>query len=447
MEESMRKTLRIMVATALGAFLLAPALMAADAGIRTHQLPNGITVITQPKTWNPIVAVTLMVDAGSKYDPPGLRGLANVTTELLLRGTESMNALELAELADGSGIMLRTLTTEDFAEINLTALDRQLDTVLEILAGIVVRPTFEDEQIIEVQKKSLDALEMQKDDAFSRTYARLNELMYGEHPYAYPVVGTPRGIDSVRRADVWRFYQTRYRGGSTVISIVGNYSPGDAVEKLAELLADYPSGTAGKWDLPSSDGKGPAEADVFKASTLGQIQIGYSAPSVTGDDYAAASVLTGVLGDGTASRLYRALGPDGAGVAEVTGAFYPYRYEAGRIVTYAETSEVDRTLGIMQQVIAGLSDEPPTAEELTRAKNRLKGRIALKGETNLEQARRLAVGELWGLGADHVDTYLNEIDHVDADDVLRVARERLVDPVKVVQRPPTAKKTKRSRGI
>jgi len=442
----MERTRRHRVAIAIGIMILVGASLSV-ATVRRHELPNGLTVITAPHEWNRIVSVSFVVGAGSKYDPPGRRGLAHVTNELLARGTETMSALELAELLDGSGIHLETYTTEDYAMVSLASSDTQFDQIIDILGEIVASPALEGHQLIDVQKKTRDALEGEQDDTFARSYLKLNRLLFGEHPYAYPTAGTPEGVDAITPSDVESFYGERYRGGNSVIAIVGSFDPAVAVSALGARLQDYPRGTAERVVFPEVEAHEATEIEIYRAASRGYVQIGFLAPSIGAKDHAAVSVLTSVLGDGTASRLYQALGPDGAGLADVAGAFYPGRFEAGQIVIYTESADVDQTIDIVGEVVQGVWDGPITDEELVRAKNRVKGRWLLKGQTNLEQARRLAVGELSGLGYGfYGDTYVKQIERVDSEDVLAAAREYLENPAKVIQRPAEPPR-KRKAGI
>ncbi len=436
----MRKAARISLALALPALVLLAFSPASATEPKKHRLSNGVTVITAPHAWNRIVAATVLVDAGSRRDPAKRRGLAHITSELMLRGTESMSWSEMAELTDSSGIMLGSHTTEDYSEIYVTAIDSQLDRVVAILADVLARPTLDEEHLAGVQKKALDTVEMEQDDTFSRSYEKLSELLFVGHPYAFPVIGTYRGVESVTPRDVERFYEEHYRGGNTVIAIVGNFAPADALDALEEHLSDYPSGESERRPPGPIVKPKRRELEYYRDSSTGYIQIGYHVPPVTSSDYAPLAVLTSVLGDGTASRLYRALGPDGAGIAELAGSFYPDHVEQGRIVIYTESREVDEALAVIHGVVETLRTDAATPEELTRAKNRVKGRVVVKGERNIDQARRFAWSELMGLGLDHVQSFLREVEKVDAGDVQRVAREYLTDPVKVVQRPAKSRK-------
>jgi zinc protease len=407
----------------------------APGDVREDRLPNGLTVLTMPNAWNRIVAVSILVDAGSKYDPAGTKGLAKITNDLLVRGTSNMAEQGIAEIIDASGIQLGTSTTEDFAEVHVTAIDSQWQLALRILADVLTNPSFDTKGFLDVQRRALAALSGDAEDALRRSNARANELLFGEHPYAFPVIGTAAGIERVTRGDVARFYAGRYRASDTVIAIVGNFARDDALKLAKELFSKYPSGRPPEASFPVPESREPSACESYKDVPTGHVQVAYLAPRAGSDDYAAARVLAAILGDGAASRLYSELVGEGDGIAEAAGSLYPLRVEQGSIVLYATAVDVDRALKIINREVERLKTEPVTTEELERARNRLAGRVAALGQRNVEQAARLAWNQLSGLGPGYTDAYLKALKRVDGVDVRQAAARYLVNPVTVVVRP------------
>jgi predicted Zn-dependent peptidase len=165
------------------------------------------------------------------------------------------------------------------------------------------------------------------------------------------------------------------------------------------------------------------------------VQIGFLAPSVFDDEFATVKVLDAIIGSGLSSRLFLALGKEGAGIADVAGSFYPTRRDLGRYIVYVSTNEFDRSIGTVEETITNLKTETVTPEELSRAKHRVLGDLTLGRQTNHEQARMLGWAELLGLGTDFVDAHREAVERVGPEDVREAAKQFLVDPVTVVLRP------------
>jgi zinc protease len=400
-----------------------------------HRLSNGITVICEPAEWNRIVAVSVVIGAGSKLDPPRLRGLAALTNGLLTEGTTSMPPLEMAELLDGSGVRIGTEITEDYAEVHATAIDRHVDVALEVLADVLVNPAFDETRLLEAQGRAHEDLESETSDPFARNFRMATEMLFGDHPYAFPVAGTNDGIDRVTRDDVVRFYSDSYITGNTVIAVVGRFSEDHVVSRLSELLSDYPEGRPSARVFPNVRSTGPQKKLVYRDTPESYAVLGFLAPPIGSDEFVALRVANEILGDGEWSRLGTTLGAPEAAFASRSGSVFFAGLEQGTLMVYASTDDVDKTTRIMNDEIARLKTEPVSEDEIEVARNRLVGRLLIKGQANLVRAARYAFYELAGLGADYDDRYLREVDRVDARDVQAAASRYLNAPATVIVEP------------
>jgi predicted Zn-dependent peptidase len=415
------------------ALLLALPAFGADVG--RHRLANGVTVLTMPGEWNRIVAISVMVDAGSKHDPPKLLGLANLTNSMLVQGTTARTALELAELIDSAGLSMDVETTRDYATVCVTAIDSEFDVALEVITDILQRPSFDATRLLEAQRIVHEEIDDREDDPFSTPLARVDELIYDDHPYAHHPGGTVKGIERITASHLVKFHTNRYVGGSTVVSIVGNFPEKHALDRLGELLSDYPDGQAPTADLPPVSREAAETARVFKDVDESYLAMGFVAPAAADPDFAAFAVLDALIGLGSGSRIADALGENGAGLSEVTGAFCRCGQDVSSFVIYASTEDPDGVIDIIEGGIERLSTEPVSDEELNNARNGLIGRHVIKGQTNLVRAARLASYELAGLGFNFADSLLDAVNRVDKDDILRVASEWLRKPATVVVQP------------
>jgi predicted Zn-dependent peptidase len=424
--------------TALMIFLIAAMALSCTSIARElgkHRLPNGITVITEPAEWNRIVAVSVVVGAGSKHDPPKLKGLASLTNGLLIEGTTTMAPLEMAELLDGSGVRIGTEITDDYAEVHVTAIDRHVDVALEVLADVLVNPAFDAARILEAQGRAHETVEQQMSDPYSRNFHMIAEMLYEGHPYAFLVAGTTDGIDRITRGDVVRFHSKRYVAGNTVVSVVGKFSEKHVVERLGELLSEYPEGSPRDAAFPALAPSDQPKRVLYRDTPESYVAVGFLAPAIGEDDFAPVRVANEILGDGEWSRLGTTLGAPDAAFVNRYGSVVFAGQEHGAVIVYASTDDVKETVRIITGEVERLRTEPVTEDELEVARNRLAGRILIQGQSNLVRAARYGVYELAGLGAEYGDEYLEEVARVDAGDVLEAAQEYLEEPATVIVRP------------
>jgi predicted Zn-dependent peptidase len=261
------------------------------------------------------------------------------------------------------------------------------------------------------------------------------EMLFGDHPYAYPVAGTNDGIDRVTRDDVARFYSDRYVTGNTVIAVVGRFSEDHVLARLGELLSDYPEGRPRAQALPVVRQIGPQKKLVYRDTPESYVVLGFLAPPIGSDEFVALRVANEILGDGEWSRLGTTLGAPDAAFTGRYGSVFFAGLEQGTVMVYASTDDVDETTRIMNDEIAKLKTELVSEDEIEVARNRLAGRLLIKGQANLVRAARYAFYELAGLGADYDDRYLREVDRVDAGDVLSASSRYLTAPATVIVEP------------
>lgn len=420
--------------------------------IKQQRLSNGITVLMMPAEWNRIVAVSAMVDAGSKHDPPKLRGLAMLTSRMLAQGTTTRTATELAEFVDSSGVQLGTEATEDYASVYVTAIDTQLDIALEVLSDVLIRPAFDGKRLLDEQRVAREALDSRERDPLYAAIGHAAKLLFVDHPYAFPVAGTPKGIDRISPEHLVRFHANRYTGGNTVISVVGNFSMDDVIESLERLFADYPEGRSPEPVFPELERPDDGVVEIYRDVEDAYVVMGFHAPPNDDSDYPALRVINALLGDGSGTRLQEVMGPTGADIAVSTGSFCNCRHEGSAYILYATAKDADRVIETMHGEIERLMSEPVTDEELDTAAHRIAGAHVIRGQTNIVRAGRLALYGLMGLGLDFGDSFLDAVNRVDKDDVARVASKWLREPATVIVRPgksatPSDRETPKRAGI
>ena len=105
-------------------------------------LPNGMVLVTSEQPALPIVAVQLLIRAGSRYDPADRHGLANLTSRLLTRGTPMRDSMAISGLVEGMGAHLGTDSGRELATVSLSILKKDLDTGLALLGEVLTASSF-----------------------------------------------------------------------------------------------------------------------------------------------------------------------------------------------------------------------------------------------------------------------------------------------------------------
>lgn len=395
--------------------------------IAKQVLPNGLTLLTKTSQANGITAITAVTGIGSIYETDAQAGLSNLTQTLVLKGTSSRTAEQIAVEMASTGARISTAASQDYGITSYISTSEGLENSLPVLFDILRCPSFPQEEVVHEISQTLQKIKAKEDNHLQKSMELLAETYYGRHPYHKSLLGYPETVSNLTRESVSEFYKSYYRSNNTVISAVGNFDRTWLVDAIAENL-----GSVGFGPIP--DGNGTELEPIIeprlkvegRESQVTWLAMGFGAPSVTHSDYPAMKVLDAVIGGSMDCRLFQEL-RDKQGLAYQVGSAYIARTGPSIFVAYIGTgpdkfdSARDGILCQMQR----LCEEPVTRDELNNSKTYLKGTFIMGQERNSNQAALLARFESVGLGHEFVDRYSELIDSVTSDDILRVAQTYL----------------------
>jgi zinc protease len=405
---------------------------------RREKLPSGLTVLVRENTSTPVVAASLFVRVGSRWETEQDAGISHLMQQVLLKGTTTRPALEIAETAEGLGGGISASADVDFSELRATALARNWKKMLELMADVALRPTLPDAEIDGERKAMLTALRSRQDQPFPLAMDTVMSRVYGDHPYGRPVLGRPAALERIDRAALLAYHQRFYRAPRMILAVSGDVS---AREVMAEVARRFATAAAGEGEPEPTLPAAVARADrtvLVRPAAQAQVLVAFLAPPTSHPDYAAVKVLTTALGGGMAGRLFTEV-RDKQGLAYSTGGAYPSRLGPGVLYMQLGTAPANqaRAEAAMLGELERIRRDPVNPGELNRAKAYLLGQFALDRRTNARLAWYDAFFEVLGVGPDFADRYTRDVEAVTADDLLRVARTYLAAPT-IVTLGPTA---------
>lgn len=419
-------------AIALAALLGWAAVGVAAAPPLRETLPGGLTVLVRENTATPVVAASLFVRMGSRWETEDDAGVSHLLQQVLVKGTTTRSALVIAETAEGLGGGISASADMDFSELRATALARNWRPMLELLADVALRPTLPAGEIEGERRAMLTALRSRQDQPFPLAMDTLMGRVYGDHPYGRPVLGRPAALERLDRARLVAHHQRFYRRARMILAVSGDVAAREVVAEVRRLFGEAPAGPAeAEPDLPVP----AARADrtvIVRASAQAQVLAAFLAPPASHPDYAAMKVLTTALGGGMAGRLFTEV-RDKQGLAYATGAAYPSRRGPGVLWAQLGTAPPNqvRAETAMLGELERMRSEPLSPSDLARAKGYLLGQFALDRRTNARLSWYDGFFESLGLGPDFAERYERAVDAVTVEDVQRVARTYLAAPTVV----------------
>lgn len=408
-------------------FLAAP-LHAAEIKPHRFVTPNGLTVLVVEQHALPIVQIQALVKTGSVQDPPEKAGLANLTAGLLDEGTTTRNATQLAEQIEFVGGALEAKATHDFTTASTRVLAKDTELGFELLADILLHPSFPEPELERVRKLILGEIIAQKDDPGAVAGKAFSQLVFTGHPYSWPVNGTEETLPAISRTDVQTFHAREYLPNQTILSVVG-----DVTVEQARTLIDKHFGSWPKGPEPARTAAAPAAIDkpvvklIDKELSQTTLVLGHVGISRTNPDFYAVTVMNYILGaGGFSSRLMDSI-RDKQGLAYGVMSQFEPRAAAGPFLVSLQTrnATAPQALAGVLKELNGMKAAPVSAKELSEAKSYLTGSFPMRFDTTHKLAEVLCQVEFFGLGLNYFTQYPTWIAKVNADDVLRVAKQYL----------------------
>ncbi|MEY3011600.1 MAG: hypothetical protein RIT45_335 [Pseudomonadota bacterium] len=394
--------------------------------VRWERLPSGLGLCVRTVPHAPAVAVQVWIGVGGADERDHERGLAHLHEHMLFKGTERRGVGEIAAAVEAVGGQINAWTSLDQTVYHVVMPAHEWRTGLDVLADAVCHSAFDPTELereIEVVCEEI----RRADDSPSRVlYRALFEDVFGEHPYALPVLGTIESVRGMDREKMRAFWGRHYRARNAIVSVVGPVGVDEVRAAVEADFAGFEEGAAAERPAPQQQAR-PASArrlpSVFSETRLA---IGFAAPAFDHPDVAALDVLSLVLGSGEASRLFRRVRRDLGLVNDIgCSCWTPQR---GGLFTFALGTSDDRVrpaLAAMIEEIVKVVDAGLELEEIERARQLILSEATWKLETVQGQAHSNGFYAQACNDPGWEARYHEAIAAVTAEDVRRVARQWL----------------------
>ncbi len=395
-------------------------------------LPNGLRVIVAPRPESvPLVTALLLIKTGAEADPPALGGLADMTANLLTKGTKTRTAPEIAEAIEALGGSLDAGARWDASTVSVNVASARLPQALEILADVARNPVFKEDEIERQRRQTLDTLQVAFRQPGSLARFVAARVLFGDAPYAHPISGTLETVPQLRRDDIVRFHQTYYRPDNAVLVIGGRIAPAAAFALAERLFGDWQP-PATPLPPPARDDRSPgptrSRVVVIDKPDAGQAAVVLVRTGIkrTDADYFRAMVANSVFGGGYSSRLNQEIRIR-RGLSYGAGSTLDVRRDVGPFIAATQTKNetADEVAELMLKELDRLANDDLPDTELTPRKAALVGNFARSMETTDGLVTQVAALALYGLRLDEINDYIRNVEAIKAGDVRQFARERL----------------------
>ena len=224
--------------------------------VKESTLKNGLKVAVIETKNVPLVTVQLLIKSGASDESMAKAGLANLTADLLTKGTKTRSATDIAEQMEFLGGSINTGAGWNSSVVTVNVMSDKLDQALAIMSDVVLNPTFTQKELDLLKSQTLDGLTYNLTQPGFLTSYVASVYSYGEHPAG----GTPASINAITRDDIAKFHKENYEPENAVLIFTG-----DITAKQANALGEKYFGKLAKIKKSGSgSGQGSGNASMPK---------------------------------------------------------------------------------------------------------------------------------------------------------------------------------------
>jgi predicted Zn-dependent peptidase len=388
-------------------------------------LPNGLRVLTAPLPHAQSVACVIMLAAGSRYENRDNNGIAHFAEHMFFKGTERRpDAKAISTEVDSIGGEFNAFTGKEYTGYYVRCAAEFRDTALDVLTDMIRNSKFDPQEIEREKGVIIEEMNMYYDTPRDYIGGVFEELVYGDHPLGWDTLGRKETIRSAARETFTDYIDAWYKPSRMVVGVGGRIE-GDLLGKIEELLGDLPDAeTGGPHPAELAAANGARVKIHTKASDQAHLVLGVPSYPIEHPDRYALQLVATILGTGMSSRLFTEV-RERRGLAYYVYATNHSYVDAGALFSQAgvDVNRVDDAVETIARELRRIADEPVGSEELDKAKNLVKGRLALQ----LEAPQGLI---LFGLRREVLEGRVPEpqeivdaVNAVTAEDVQRVATD------------------------
>ncbi|MEM9136647.1 MAG: pitrilysin family protein, partial [Cyanobacteria bacterium P01_F01_bin.42] len=315
-------------------------------------LENGMRVVLLADHSSPTVTLAGHIAAGNGFDPPGMGGLAALVANNVTAGTTQHTELELAEILEAKGLYLSLQSFREGVDVEGYALSQYVSVLMETLSEVLQTAVFPEDKLSLSRARMANRLKTELDDPGRVGRRHFQQTLFpAGHPFhEFP---TLESVAALTRSDVARHYQQTYRPDGAVLTLVGDFEPGEMKSQIEVLFGAWRAeGEAPELSYPNSTTN--IQAQTINVPLAGKSQVatymGHQSFNRSDPRYYAALILNEILGGDTlSSRLGNEI-RDRLGLTYGIYSYFSSGAEVGSFIIEMQTSPEDTQQAIKSTI-------------------------------------------------------------------------------------------------
>jgi zinc protease len=397
-----------------------------------YKLKNGLPVILHQDKSAPVVAVSVMYHVGSKDEVVGRTGFAHFFEHLLFEGSKNIGRGEFMKIVSANGGQNNANTSQDRTFYYEVFPSNQLATGLWLESERMMHPVInqigvktQNEVVKEEKRLRVD------NQPYGNFVSSIFKRLFTKHQYNWVPIGSMEDLDASTLEEFQAFNKKYYTPSNAVLVIAGDIDIAKTKALVDAYFSAIPSGTP---IVKTKIQEEPITKTIVDTAYDNNIQIpaimtAYRIPGMTTRDAMVMEMASAVLSKGSSSRMIKKMVDDKKNSLQV-GSFSFSLEDYGAYITYAlpnNDTQLDTLLADMDEEIVKLQTANISAEEFTKLQNQFENDFLDKNTRMLGVAENLADGFTFYKNTNNINTELDQIRKITADDI-RIAAKKYLNP-------------------
>jgi predicted Zn-dependent peptidase len=388
-------------------------------------LSNGLRLITIPIENANSVTALILVGTGSKYETKDINGISHFLEHMFFKGTKKRpNTLKISETLDSVGGEYNAFTDKEVTGFWAKVDKKHSDVALDWISDIFLNSKFDEKEMEREKGVIIEEVNMYLDTPMAYVGELFEELLYGNIPAGWPVIGTKENILSFDRKKVVDYYNSHYSPSNVIVCVAGAINEAEIEKKIKGYFEKAKEAGADQKVGVKEQQSEPQLLLHYKKTDQTHFCLGVRAYNLFDKRRSALTLLSIILGGNMSSRLF-------INVRERNGLAYSIHTSAssstdtGYLVTQAgiDHKNLEKAVNLILKEYKDLKDKKITEKELQKAKDYLKGVMSLSLDSSDSQASFYGMQELMEKSILTPAEKFKKIDAVTIDEIKKVAED------------------------
>lgn len=393
------------------------------------KLKNGLRVVLVPMNETQTVTAQILVGTGSKYEIKKTSGISHFLEHMVFKGTKKRPTSKMAmEEIESIGGMSNAFTSKEQTGYYVKTPKQHWKLALDVVSDIFLNPLLPEKELEKERGVILQEESMYKDMPVRYVWDVFEELLYGDQPAGWGIVGNQKSIRTISRKDLVEYFKKYYSMNSAIMILAGNFDEKEALQEIEKIFnAQEKKNRRNKKKKVIEKQTAPQLKIHFKETDQTHLLMGFRACNMFSEDRFPMVLAGTILGGNMSSRLFNLL-REKHGLTYYVEAASDQSTDTGYFFARAgiEHANLKKVVELIINEMKKLKEKKVSSKELKNAKEYLKGMMTMSLEDSSSVASFLGDQELFREKIKQPEELFAEIDKVTINDILKVSKKYLI---------------------